>query len=52
MSNAAAATNSVLASIFVLSLLLMFLVPYTLCVVSAALLAAPVPAALLAPPVA
>ena len=33
MSNAAAAaSNSVLASIFVLSLLLLFLVPYTLCV--------------------
>ena len=49
MSNAAAATNSVLASIFVLSLLLLFLVPYTLCVLPAALLAPLLPAAVLAP---
>jgi hypothetical protein len=33
--SAATATNSVLASIFVLSLLMMFLIPFTLCVAAA-----------------
>jgi hypothetical protein len=31
MTNANTASNSVLASIFVLSLLMMFLIPFTLC---------------------
>ena len=31
MANANTASNSVLASIFVLSLLMMFLIPFTLC---------------------